>query len=72
MGKYLDLSLLIDTEPPTSEVLSLVEDEDMQYEFWSRLDEEFFREFVESHCKQNDITIMKKIIDEMYEAPEEN
>lgn len=71
MGKYLDLSSLIDTEPPISEVLVLVENEDIQREFWERLDGEFFREFVEGYCKQHDIAIMKKIIDEAYETCEE-
>lgn len=72
MGKYLDLSSLIDTEPPISEVLPLIDDEDIQREFWERLDEEFFRDFVEGYCKQRDITIMKKIIDEAYENCEED
>lgn len=72
MSKYLDLSSLIDAEPPTCEVLPLIEDEDIQHEFWSRLDEDFFREFVESYCKQIDIAIMKEIIDEAYEEPKED
>lgn len=72
MGKYLDLSLLVDVEPETSEVLSLVEDEDLQFEFWSRLGREFFEDFVKAYCKQPDIEIMKEILDEMCEEPSED
>lgn len=68
MGKYLDLTPVIDVEPPVSEVLPLIENEDLQNEFWQRLDERFFRDFVEDYCKQQDIEIMREIIEEAYQS----
>lgn len=68
MGKYLDLTSVIDVEPPVSEVLPLIENEDLQNEFWQRLDERFFRDFVEDCCKQQDIEIMREIIEEAYQS----
>lgn len=68
MGKYLDLTSVIDVEPPVSEVLPLIENEDLQNEFWQRLDERFFRDFVEDYCKQQDIEIMREIIEEAYQS----
>lgn len=63
MAKYIDLSLIVDVEPEVCEVLPLIEDDDLQYEFWQRMDEDFFRVFVEDYCKDSDIRIIKKIID---------
>lgn len=71
MGKYIDLSSVIDVEPSVFQVLNLVEDEDLQDEFWQRMDEDFFRVFVEDHCKDSDIRIIKKIIDEVYQESSE-
>lgn len=68
MGKYLDLTSVIDVEPLVSEVLPLIENEDLQNEFWQRLDERFFRDFVEDYCKQQDIEIMREIIEEAYQS----
>lgn len=68
MGKYLDLTSVVDVEPPVSEVMPLIEDEDLQNEFWQRLDERFFRDFVEDYCKQQDIEIMRGIIEEVYQS----
>lgn len=68
MGKYLDLTSVIDVKPPVSEVLPLIENEDLQNEFWQRLDERFFRDFVEDYCKQQDIEIMREIIEEAYQS----
>lgn len=68
MGKYLDLTSVIDVEPPVSQVLPLIEDEDLQDEFWQRLDEKFFKDFVEDYCKQQDIEIMREIIEEAYQS----
>lgn len=42
MAKYIDLSSVVDVEPEVCEVLPLIEDDDLQYEFWQRLDEEFY------------------------------
>lgn len=39
MAKYIDLSSVVDVEPEVCEVLPLIEDDDLQYEFWQRLDE---------------------------------
>lgn len=73
MAKYIDLSLVVDVEPEVCEVLPLIEDDDLQYEFWQRMDEDFFRVFVEDYCKDSDIRIIKKIIDEVcQEESEEN
>lgn len=66
MNKYIDLGSLIDVEPPVSEVLALVEDEALQNEFYERLDEDFFREFINGYCKEYDIVLLKEIIDEAY------
>lgn len=43
MAKYIDLSSVVDVEPEVCEVLPLIEDDDLQYEFWQRLDEGFFK-----------------------------
>lgn len=73
MSKYIDLISVIDVEPEVSQVLNLVDDEDLQDEFWKRLDEDFFKDFVEDYCKPHEIEMMKKIIDEIYqESPEED
>lgn len=63
MGKYIDLCTVIDVEPEVSQVLGLIED--LLSEFWQRMDEDFFRVFVEDYCKDSDIRIIKKIIDEV-------
>lgn len=55
MGKYIDLCTVIDVEPEVSQVLGLIEDEDLLSEFWQRMDEDFFRVFVEDYCKDSDI-----------------
>lgn len=68
MGKYLDLTSVIDVEPPVSQVLPLIEDEDLQDEFWQRLDEEFFKDFVSNYCRKSDIVIMREIIEEAYQS----
>jgi hypothetical protein len=66
MSKYLDLSSVIDVEPEVSHVLNLVDDADLQDEFWQRLDVEFFKEFVEDYCRPDEIEMMKRIIDNKY------
>lgn len=63
MGIYLDLSSVIDVEPPVSQVLSLIEDDDLQNEFYQRLDEEFFKDFVYNYCVKNgSIDMMREIL----------
>lgn len=69
MGKYIDLCTVIDVEPEVSQVLGLIEDP--LSEFWQRMDEDFFRVFVEDYCKDSDIRIIKKIIDEVYQEESE-
>lgn len=64
MAKYIDLSSVVDVEP---EVLPLIEDDDLQYEFWQRLDEEFFKDFLCNHCNESDLSMMKEILDEVIE-----
>lgn len=71
MGKYIDLRTVIDVEPEVSQVLPLIEDEDLLDEFWQRMDEDFFRVFVEDYCKDSDIRIIKKIIDEVCQEESE-
>lgn len=66
MSKYLDLSSVIDVEPEVSHVLNLVDDTDLQDEFWQRLDVEFFKEFVEDYCRPDEVEMMKRIIDDKY------
>lgn len=68
MGKYLDLTSVIDVEPAVSQVLPLIEDEDLQNEFWQRLDEEFFKDFVGDYCRKGDIVMMREIIEEAYQS----
>lgn len=65
MGKYIDLSSVIDVKPEVSHVLNLVDDADLQDELWQRLDVEFFKEFVEGYCKPYEVEMMKRIIDEI-------
>ena len=62
---------VIDVEPEVSQVLGLIEDEDLLSEFWQRMDEDFFRVFVEDYCKDSDIRIIKKIIDEVCQEESE-
>lgn len=71
MGKYIDLGSVIDVEPPVSEVLALIEDEDLQKEFWERMDEDFFRDFVEN-CGEQDIDFMKRVLEEVSEESTED
>lgn len=71
MSKYIDLCTVIDVEPEVSQVLGLIEDEDLLSEFWQRMDEDFFRVFVEDYCKDSDIRIIKKIIDEVCQEESE-
>lgn len=68
MAKYIDLSSVVDVEPEVCEVLPLIEDDDLQYEFWQRLDEGFFKDFLCNHCNENDLSIMKEILDEIIEG----
>lgn len=69
MGKYIDLCTVIDVGPEVSQVLGLIED--LLSEFWQRMDEDFFRVFVEDYCKDSDIRIIKKIIDEVCQEESE-
>lgn len=71
MSKYIDLSSVIDVEPNVSQVLNLVEDTDLQDEFWQRLDEDFFKEFIEDYCRPDEVKMMKKIIDEICQESSE-
>lgn len=64
MGKYIDLCTVIDVEPEVSQVLGLIEDEDLLSEFWQRMDEDFFRVFVEDYCKPD---IFEKTYEEVAE-----
>lgn len=65
MAKYIDLSSVVDVEPEVCEVLSLIEDDDLQYEFWQRLDERFFKDFLCNHCNEIDLSTMKEALDEV-------
>lgn len=67
MAKYIDLSSVVDVEPKVCEVLPLIEDDDLQYEFQQRLDKEFFKDFLYSYCNENDLSTMKEILDEVIE-----
>lgn len=67
MSKYIDLASVIDVEPEVSHVLNLIEDSYLQDEFWQRLDEDFFKDFVEDFCRPEDIDMMKEIIEEAYQ-----
>lgn len=71
MAKYIDLSSVVDVEPEVCEVLPLIEDDDLLSEFWQRMDEDFFRVFVEDYCKDSDIRIIKEIIDEVCQEESE-
>lgn len=66
MAKYIDLSSVVDVEPEVSHVLNLVDDADLQDEFWQRLDVEFFKEFVEDYCRPDEVEMMKRIINNKY------
>lgn len=68
MAKYIDLSSVVDVEPEVCEVLPLIEDDDLQYEFWQRLDEGFFKDFLCNHCNENDLSIMKEILEGIMKA----
>lgn len=67
MARYVDLSSVVDIEPRVCEVLRLIEDDDLQYEFWQRLDEKFFKDFLCNHCNESDLSIIKEILDKIIE-----
>lgn len=67
MAKYIDLSSVVDAKPEVCEVLHLIDDDDLQYEFWLRVDEGFFKDFLCNHCNKNELSIMKEILDEIIE-----
>lgn len=67
MEKYIDLSSVVDVEPEVSEVLRLIEDDDIQYEFWQRLDIEFFKDFLCNYCNEEDIKEIWQVANEMIE-----
>lgn len=67
MARYIDLSSIVDIEPRVCEVLRLIEDDDLQYEFWQRLDEKFFKDFLCNHCNESDLSVMKEILDKIIE-----
>lgn len=67
MAKRIDLSSVVDVEPKVCEVLPLIEDDDLQYEFWQRLDKEFFKDFLYYHYNESDLSMMKEILDEVME-----
>lgn len=67
MARYVDLSSVVDIEPRVCEVLRLIEDDDLQYEFWQRLDEKFFKDFLCNHCNESDLSTMKEILDKIIE-----
>ena len=67
MARYVDLSSVVDIEPRVCELLRLIEDDDLQYEFWQRLDEKFFKDFLCNHCNESDLSIMKEILDKIIE-----
>lgn len=71
MEKYIDLSSVVDIEPEVSEVLRLIEDDDIQYEFWQRLDEEFFKDFLCNYCNEEDIKKIWQVANEMIEDADE-
>lgn len=71
MAKYIDLSSVVDVEPKVCEVLPLIEDDDLQYEFWQRLDVEFFKDFLRYYCNESNLSMMKEILDEVIEDSED-
>ena len=46
MGRYIDLSSVIDFEPETDEVLRLIEDEDLIWEINKRADKNFIKKML--------------------------
>lgn len=71
MAKHIDLSSVVDVEPEVCEVLPLIEDDDLQYEFWQRLDEEFFKDFLCYYCNESNLSMIKEILDEVIEDSED-
>lgn len=67
MARYVDLSSVVNIEPRVCEVLRLIEDDDLQYEFWQRLDEKFFKDFLCNHCNESGLSVMKEILDKIIE-----
>lgn len=46
MGRYIDLSSVIDFEPLTDDVLGLIEDEDLIWEINRRADKNFIKKML--------------------------
>lgn len=46
MGRYIDLSSVIDFEPLTDDVLRLIEDEDLIWEIRRRADKNFIKKML--------------------------
>lgn len=65
MAKYVSLNPVIDIE--VCEVLSYIEDDDLQYEFWQRLDEQFLKNFLCTYCNENEIKVIREIADTIIE-----
>lgn len=62
MSKYLDLSRVIDIEPETCEVLSLVEDCDILEEVNNRCNYNFLNTLVRDYLGDEDIDSLKDIL----------
>lgn len=64
MGRYIDLSKLIDLEPLTDEALKLIEDEDLIWEINSRADEDFIKKMLRN-LDDECIFFIKKALNEV-------
>lgn len=67
MGRFFDLSKVIDIESYTHEILNVCEDEDILQEFNNRLDKDFFELFLKDYCTDDDLVIIKSLIDPLFE-----
>lgn len=71
MSKYLNLSTIIDVEPETCEVLSLLDDCDILEEFSDRCDYDFLNTLVMDYLCAKDIDSLRDILKSLEEEEHE-
>lgn len=63
MGRYIDLSSVIDFEPLTDDVLRLIEDDDLIWEIRRRADKDFIKKML-LELDDETFTLIKESINE--------
>ena len=64
MGRYIDLSSVIDFEPLTDDVLRLIEDEDLIWEINKRADKNFIKKML-LELDEESFDLIKEVLNEI-------